>query len=51
MFIESLRGISRKFKGCFKDVSRVFQGSFREISEVFQESFKGNLTKIKGHFK
>ena len=51
MFIESFKGISRKFKGCFKDVSRVFQGSFREISEVFQESFKGNLTKIKGHFK
>ena len=39
MFQESLKGDSRKIKGCFKEASR-----------VFQESLKGDSRKIEGCF-
>ena len=48
---KNFKGVSRKFKGCFKEVSTVFQGSFWEISRVLQKSFKGVSTKIEGCFK
>ena len=35
VYTESLKGISRKSIGRFKEVSGVFQGSFKEISRVF----------------
>ena len=31
LFTESLKGVSRKFKGCFKEVSAKFQGCFSKI--------------------
>ena len=37
MFQESLEGVSRKIKGCFKDVSRKFQGSLKEVFKGFKE--------------
>ena len=41
MFLESgFKGVSRKFKGCFKEVSRVFQGSLKGVSRKFKRCFK-----------
>ena len=42
MFQDSLKGASRKFKGCFKGVLRVLrmiQGSFKKTFKVFQINF------------
>ena len=47
----SLKGVSRKFQGCFKEASRVFtesfkvgsrkcKGCFKEVPKVFQGSFR-----------
>ena len=41
MFTESLNGVSRKFKGHFKEVSTVFQESFMEITREFKLRLKG----------
>ena len=46
MFQESLKGVSRKFKGCFKEASRMFQGCFQSVSRKFQENFKGVSKKF-----
>ena len=35
MIQESLKGVSWKFEGCFKEVSRLFQGSFNGVSKKF----------------
>ena len=66
MFQGSLKGVSRKFKGCFKDASRVFlrkfklcfkdvsvvlQGSLKGVSRMFQGCFKGVSRKSKACFK
>ena len=40
MFQGSLKGVSRKFKGCFNEVSRVFQGSLKGVSRKFKGCFK-----------
>ena len=40
VFQVSLKGVSMKFKGCFKDVSRVFQGSSKGVSRKFEGCFK-----------
>ena len=58
MSTRCLKGVSRKFQGCFKEVSRMFHGSlkgvsrkfegcFKEVSRVFHGSFKG----VQGSFK
>ena len=41
MLIESVKGVSRIFKGCFKEVLRVVKGGFKSVSRKFKENFKG----------
>ena len=40
MIEESFKGVSRKFKGFFKDHSRMFQESLKGISRKFKGCFK-----------
>ena len=55
MFPVSFKGVYKKFQEILKGVSRKLQECFKEVSGKFQrcfkKRFKGNLTKIKGHFK
>ena len=44
---ENLKGVSRKFHGCFKELQRVFQGCFKSV----YISFKCELRKFRGNLK
>ena len=53
--LKRYNGVSRKFKGCFKEVLRMFhasfknmkfQGCFKKVSGVFQGRLKSVLSKF-----
>ena len=46
VFKVSFKGISRKFKGCFKEFSKACLGSFKVISKNFQCCFKDALKEV-----
>ena len=48
MFQGSLKDISKKSKGCFKEVSKVFQGTFRECFKEISRKCKQSL--LQGNF-
>ena len=62
MLTESFKGVSRKFKGCFrgcfKKVSNVFQvickgvsSNFKGVSRVFERTLKGVAGKFQWCFR
>ena len=42
----SIRGVTRKIKGCFNGVLSGFQGCLKVAQWVFEESFKGVSRKF-----
>ena len=51
MFKESFKGVSRKFKGCFKEDKGVFLETFKGDSWVLQGYLKDVSRKFQGGFK
>ena len=53
-FQESLKGISRKIKGCFNEVLSGLQGCLKEVEWVFEgvsKVFQGCFKKVLGVFR
>ena len=47
----SIRGVTRKIKGCFNGVLSGFQGCLKVVQWVFEESYKGIPRMFQGNFK
>ena len=49
MFQGSLKGVCKKFRGCFMEVSRVFQESFKDVAMYIDGCFKVISSGFHGH--
>ena len=48
MFTENFKGVSMKFRGCFKEVFGKFYGGFKKVSRVLKLRLNGVSRNLKG---